>query len=145
MIIGANHTSPFVDIDGLIERVNKKLGRQAILRQDYLSGPDLVTLYNAADLLVWLSDYEGFGLPVLESMACGAPVITSPLTSIPEVAGQAAIYVQDSKNIKEISQAIYQGLTDQPLRQDLISRGLEQAQKFSWPECAQKTLDALLF
>ncbi len=145
LIIGANHTSPFVDIDGLIERVNKKLGRQAILRQDYLSGPDLVTLYNAADLLVWLSDYEGFGLPVLESMACGAPVITSPLTSIPEVAGQAAIYVQDSKNIKEISQAIYQGLTDQPLRQDLISRGLEQAQKFSWPECAQKTLDALLF
>jgi len=145
LIIGANHTSSFIDIDGLIEQVNKKLNQPAVLRQDYLSGQDLVTLYNGTDLLVWLSDYEGFGLPILEAMACGIPVVTSPLGSIPEVAGQAAIYVQDSKNIEEISQAIERGLINQSLRQNLITRGLAQAQKFSWPECAQKTLDALLF
>jgi glycosyltransferase involved in cell wall biosynthesis len=143
LIIGANHTSPFIDIDGLIKQVNQKFGRQTILRQDYLSGRDLVALYNAADLLVWLSDYEGFGLPVLESMACGTPVVTSPLGSIPEVAGEAAIYVQDSSDVKEISQAIYCGLTGQSLRQDLIRRGLERANKFSWQRCAHRTLGAL--
>ena len=144
LIIGANHTSPFIDIDGLIRGVNQQLGQPAILRKNYLSGQDLVVLYNTADLLIWLSDYEGFGLPVLEAMACATPVVTSPFGSIPEVAGEAAIYVQDSKNIQEISQAIYRGLTDENLRQKLISQGLNQAKKFSWSRCAQKTLDALL-
>jgi len=144
LIVGANHTSPFINIDGLIRQANKQLNRPAILRQDYLTGQDLAALYSAADLLVWLSDYEGFGLPILESMACGTPVVTSPVASIPEVAGQAAIYVQDNSNIDEISEAIYRGLTDQQLRQDLIKRGLTQAKKFSWQRCARKTLDALV-
>ena len=144
LIIGANHTSPFVDIDGLIGRINQKLQRQAVLRKDYSSGEDLPILYNAADLLVWLSDYEGFGLPILESMACATAVITSPTASIPEVAGDSAIFVKDSKNINEISQAIYNGLTNEELRQDLIQKGLEQAKKFSWERCARETLDTLL-
>ncbi|MBL7154969.1 MAG: glycosyltransferase family 4 protein [Candidatus Portnoybacteria bacterium] len=144
LIIGANHTSPFIDIDGLIRGVNQKLGHQAILRQDYLKGQDLVALYNAADLLVWLSDYEGFGLPILEAMACATLVITSPFGSIPEVAGDAAVYIQDSKNINEISQAIEQGLFDENLRKKLIKQGLAQAKKFSWQRCARKTLDLLL-
>jgi len=144
LIIGANHTSPFTDIDKLARDVNQKLGRSAILRQDYLTGKDLVSLYNAADLLVWLSDYEGFGLPVLEALACGTPVITSPMSSIPEVAGESAIYVKDSTNVEEIIKAIDQGLTNQELRQNLIEKGLEQARKFSWQRCAQQTLDALL-
>ena len=166
LIIGVNHTSPFtprlsrikkilrraqslkgagfIDIDGLISQVNQNLNRQVILRKDYSSEEDLTFLYSAADLLIWLSDYEGFGLPILEAMASAVPVITNPAASIPEVAGEAAIYVQDPKNIDEISQAIYRGLTDEQMRQDLIKRGLEQAQKFSWPRCAEKTLRALL-
>ena len=144
LIVGANYTSPFINIDGLIRQANKQLNRPAILRQDYLTGQDLTAFYNAADLLVYLSDYEGFGLPILESIACGTPVVTSPVASIPEVAGQAAIYVQDNSNIDEISEAIYRGLTDQQLRQDLIKRGLTQAKKFSWQRCARKTLDALV-
>ena len=143
LIIGTNHTSPFIDIDDLIKGVNQRLCRPAILRQDYLKGQDLIALYNAADLLIWLSDYEGFGLPILEAMACGTPVITAPFTSIPEVAGDSAIYIQDSKNIQEISQSIYQGLTDKNLRQKLISQGLAQAKKFSWSRCARQTLQAL--
>jgi len=144
LIIGTNHTSPFDDIDELARSVNQKLGRPAILRQDYLTGKDLVPLYNAANLLVWLSDYEGFGLPVLEALACGTLVITSPMSSIPEVAGESAIYVKDSTNVEEITRAIDQGLTNQELRQNLIRKGLEQARKFSWKRCAQQTLDALV-
>ena len=144
LIVGANHTSPFIDINGLIKQVNQKLNREAVLHQDYLSGKDLVLLYNAADSLIWLSDYEGFGLPVLEAMACGTPVITSPIASIPEVAGDSAIYIQDNSNINEISEGIYRGLTDKNLRQNLINKGFVQSQKFSWKECAQQTLDALL-
>jgi len=77
-------------------------------------------------------------------MACATPVITSPLGSLPEVAGDSAIYVQDSTNVKEISEAIYQGLTDQELHRELIGKGLKQVQKFSWKKCAQETLDALI-
>ncbi|PIV10306.1 MAG: hypothetical protein COS49_01215 [Candidatus Portnoybacteria bacterium CG03_land_8_20_14_0_80_41_10] len=143
LVVGINHTAPFIDVDSLVEEVNQKLGRQAVLRQDYLQGQDLAALYNAADLLVWLSDYEGFGLPVLEAMACGLPVVTSSLASLPEVAGPAAIYIQDNSNIEAISYAIYQGLTNQELRRELTEKGLARAQSFSWPKCAETTLDAL--
>ncbi|MBU4082415.1 glycosyltransferase family 4 protein [Patescibacteria group bacterium] len=117
---------------------------RGVLRKEYINSKDLPFLYNAADLLVWLSDYEGFGLPVLEALACGTPVITSPVASIPEVAGEAAIYIQDNYDIAEISEAMREALTDKSARQELISRGLEQAQKFSWKKCARETLDALL-
>ncbi len=144
LVVGVNHTAPFIDIDGLVKEVNQKIGRQAVLRQDYLKGRDLVTLYNAADLLVWLSDYEGFGLPVLEAMACATPVVTSSLASLPEVAGEAAIYLQDNSNIEAMVYAIYQGLTNQELRQELVAKGLSRAQSFSWAKCARITLDALV-
>lgn len=123
---------------------NQELSQEGILHHDYLPSQDLPLLYNAADLSIYLSDYEGFGLPVLESMACGTPVVTSHSTSIPEVAGQSAIYVKDNTNIQEISEAIEKGLTNQQLREDLIEKGVERAKQFSWQRCAQQILDALL-
>lgn len=137
LIIGTNHTNPFINIDKLIKN-------NPIIHFDYIESRDLPLLYNAADLLIYLSDYEGFGLPVLESMACGIPVITSQKASIPEVAGKAVIYIQDNLNINEIEKAIYQGLTDQELRSNLIEKGLEQAKKFSWQKTAKKYLDVLM-
>jgi len=137
LIIGVNHTNPFIDIDKLIKN-------KSIIHLDYIKSKDLALLYNAADLLVYLSDYEGFGLPVLESMACGTPVVTKSIASIPEVAGKAAIYIQDNSDINEIEKAIYKGLTNQELRKNLIKKGLEQAKKFSWEKCAQKYLDVLI-
>jgi len=122
----------------------KEFNHGKIIYREYLSGQELPKLYNAADLTIYVSDYEGFGLPVLESMACGTPVVTSRKTSIPEVANQAAIYIQDNTNIQEIEQGIYKGLTDQELRQNLINSGLAQASKFSWQKTAQRMLDALL-
>jgi len=101
----------------------------------------LPILYNASDLTIYLSEYEGFGLPILESVACGTPVITSPVTSIPEVIGEAGIYVNNPNDINEIYKKIYIGLTDEKLKEDLIDRGLEQVKKFSWQKTAQKYLD----
>ena len=131
LIVGTNYT-------------NQKLFGKSILRHDYLKGQDLIALYNAADLTIYLSDYEGFGLPPLESIACGTPVITSNKASIPEVIGQAGIYIKDNTDINEISEAIYKGLTDYNLRQDLIEKGKEQIKKFSWQKSAKEILDVLL-
>lgn len=141
MLVGKNHSSS--DINGLAKEINSRLGREAILRKDFVSDGDLAVLYGSAELMVWLSEYEGYGLPVIESLSCGVPVVTSPVTSIPEVAGEAALYVRNPDNIEEIYQAIYRGLTNKNLRSDLIRRGLEQVKKFSWEKCAQKTMNIL--
>ena len=142
LIVGSDYTGG--DIDGLANQINQRLGYLAVIRKDYLTGKDLTALYSAAELTVYLSDYEGFGLPVLESMACGTSVVTSRKASLSEVAGEAAIYVEDNSNIDEITAAIVRGLTNENLRQELIKKGLAQAKKFSWEKAARQTLDALL-
>ena len=144
LVAGVDYTSDRQSVDELVEEINRRIGREAVLRCKYIDGDDLVLLYNTSDLLVWLSDYEGFGLPVLEALACGTPVITSPITSIQEVAGEAAIYIQNNYDLAEISEVMRKALADKNARQELISRGLEQAKKFSWKKCARETLDALL-
>ena len=134
VIVGSNQTNPFIDIEKIIKS-NKR-----IKRIEYLSDEDLVPLLNGASLTVYLSDYEGFGLPILESMACAVPVVTANKGSLPEVGGDAALYVNNPANTDEISGVIYRGLTDDKLREELIERGLERAQMFSWERCAEETL-----
>jgi glycosyltransferase involved in cell wall biosynthesis len=99
---------------------------------------DLVRLYNASALFVYPSLYEGFGLPVLEAMASGCPVVTSNISSLPEVAGDAAIMV-DPTSVDAIADAMAQVLGDAGLGADLRRRGLERAGMFSWERCAQET------
>jgi len=123
---------------------NYKINQENVIHVDHIESNDLVLLYNAADLFVWLSSYEGFGLPPLEAMACGTPVITTKMASLPEVVGNAAIIVNNPKNINEISNAIYRGLTDNNLRNKLSKKGIEQANKFSWKKTAEKTLNLLI-
>jgi len=139
LIIGNNETQPFIDIDGMVEAINRQ-GRWVIKRIESLPEQDLVPIYNAASLTVYLSDYEGFGLPILESMACGTPVITTRSGALPEVAGGAAIYVNDSTNVTEISEALFRGVTDIKLRKALIEKGLERIKRFSWRKCAEETM-----
>ncbi len=145
LIIGKNHTYPFVDIEKQIQKTNNFLKRNAIIKKDYLFDEDLILIYNFASLFIWLSDYEGFGLPILESMASATPVITNKTGSIPEVAGDAAIFVKNTTDTEEISQAIYKGLTDENLRKDLIEKGFQQVKKFSWEKCARETLDSIKY
>jgi len=101
---------------------------------------DLPALYSAARLFVLPSLYEGFGLPVLEAMACGTPVVCSNTSSLPEVAGDAALLVSPDDPVA-MAQAIAQALTDETLRAQLVERGLKRAAAFSWSITARQTLE----
>jgi glycosyltransferase involved in cell wall biosynthesis len=100
---------------------------------------DLATLYSAADCFAFTSLYEGFGLTPLEAMACGAPVVCSNATSLPEVVGDAGILV-DPLNIPALSAAILEVLRNPALSQDLRRKSLEQAARFTWDRTASETL-----
>lgn len=105
----------------------------------YVDSADLPGLYNMAEAFIYPSLYEGFGLPPLEAMSCGTPVISSNVASIPEVVGQAGILV-DPYQTQELAQAIHKLAGSASLREEMSKLGLEQAHKFSWYQCAAETL-----
>jgi glycosyltransferase involved in cell wall biosynthesis len=105
----------------------------------FVEDEDLPALYSGASMFVFPSLYEGFGFPVLEAMACGTPVITSCVSSLPEVAGDAALLI-DPRNAEEITRSMLCLLQDQALAASLREKGLRQAQRFSWQQTAQQTL-----
>ncbi len=110
-----------------------------IIVLENVSDQDLVKFYNSARLLVYPSLYEGFGLPILEAMACGCPVITSMTSSMPEVAGDAALLV-DPYSIEDISASIQKILEDDELAYSLRQKSLKRVRMFSWETCAKETL-----
>lgn len=107
-----------------------------------LSDEELATAYSGAVALVYPSKYEGFGLPVVEAMACGCPVITCPNASLPEVAGEAAIYIKDD-DVQGLADALCE-VQKPSVRQSLIAAGLEQSKKFSWSKMAEIVSSALI-
>ncbi len=106
----------------------------------YVNPHDLPALYRSASVTVWPSIYEGFGLPILESMASGTPVITSHTSSMPEVAGMAAITI-DPYNSRDMADALKGLLGSSALQAQLVSSGLDRAKTFTWHKAAQETLD----
>ena len=102
---------------------------------------DLVSFYNAADMFVYPTIYEGFGLPPLEAMACGCPVISSNVTSMPEVVGDAALLLGDPLDSQDLAEKMYSVLIDEDLRNKLREKGLKRAKIFSWEKCARETLE----
>jgi glycosyltransferase involved in cell wall biosynthesis len=123
--------------------------RQAVIRSRvehmvrFLGFVPLETLrcfYQSAAAFVFPSRYEGFGLPPIEAMACGTPVVTSNVSSLPEVVGDAAILV-NPENVFDIVRGIRDALLDEPLRASLIWRGREQASRFSWSRTARQVLE----
>lgn len=106
---------------------------------DFVEQEHLNALYSAADLFVFPSLNEAFGLPVVEAFASGVPVITSNVTGLPEVAGDAGIVV-NPRDIDALADAMHSVLTDTALRERLIQKGLARARKFTWETAAQKTL-----
>jgi glycosyltransferase involved in cell wall biosynthesis len=104
----------------------------------YVNNDDLYLWYNAATALAYPSVYEGFGLPVLEAQACGTPVLTSDVSSLPEAAGDAALLV-DPYDVEALATGLGRMLTDESLRLELRERGLVHAERFSWPRTAQQT------
>lgn len=115
----------------IIQTINNSSEARRIHYLGYVAEEDKPYLLKLARVMVWPSLYEGFGLPVLEAMAVGTPVVSSSVTSIPEVAGDAAILV-NPYNIADIGKAVEMLIDDSPLRADLIRKGLQRAARFSW-------------
>jgi glycosyltransferase involved in cell wall biosynthesis len=123
-----------------LRRQVQQLGlADAVLFTNPVSDQDLVAFYNLADLFVFPSLYEGFGLPPLEAMACGAPVVCSNAASLPEVVGDAAITV-DPYDVDGLAAAMVRVLTDADLRRQLRERGLARARQFTWERTALETI-----
>jgi glycosyltransferase involved in cell wall biosynthesis len=137
LILGT--TAPFtppVDIWGTARRCGME-GR--VKHIEYVSEEDLLLLYNACGIFVYPSLYEGFGLPVIEAMACGTPVVCSNVTSLPEVAGDAALYF-DPLSVEEMADAVARAMEDGGLREELGRAGMSRAATFSWSRAAAETL-----
>ncbi len=126
--------------DEVFQRIEDLGLRDSVRFTGYVPREDMPALYSSAGLFVYPSLYEGFGLPPLEAMACGTPVITSNTSSLPEVVGDAGIMV-DPLNAEELADAMLRVLQDPALRSDMSRNGLERARKFSWERTAKQTLD----
>jgi len=123
-----------------LNRVNELAkGDDKIMRLGFVSDEELVQIYNLATVFAMPSLYEGFGLPILEAMACGCPVITSKEGSLAEVASDAAFYV-DAYDVGNIAAGIKKVFNDKKLQEELTEKGLKNVQRFSWKDTASKTL-----
>jgi glycosyltransferase involved in cell wall biosynthesis len=125
----------------IFDRIEQSPHRAAIHHLDYLSDAAVAEFYRHADVFVYPSHYEGFGLPVLEAMTLGTPVVCSDNSSLPEVAGDAAIMI-DANDAMQIAEGIFKVIDQRDFRQQMIQRGYDRAQQFSWRYTAQETLRA---
>jgi glycosyltransferase involved in cell wall biosynthesis len=107
----------------------------------FVADEDLPALYNLADLFAFPTLYEGFGLPALEAMACGTPVVTAANSCMPELVGDAALLVE-ATDVAGLAEAMGRVLTDSALRESLAARGLARARLFTWTQAAHKLLQA---
>ena len=113
--------------------------REDVIMTDHVSYSDLPYFYNNADAFIYASLFEGFGLPPLEAMACGTPAVVSNVTAIPEVVGDAALFV-NPYDIFSIAEGMEKLLSSDNLKKELIKKGFQRAKQFSWKETAKKTL-----
>jgi len=128
--------------ENILKTVHQSKYSKDIIFTGFIENEDKPYLYNLASLFVYPSFYEGFGFPPLEAMACGVPAITSNVSSLPEIVGDAGIMVDPYKP-GELAWAMEMILSDEKLCQRLSEKGIEQAKKFSWEKCAENTLRVL--
>jgi glycosyltransferase involved in cell wall biosynthesis len=136
LVLVGSSAHPFGNYE---ESARKRSLTEKVVCPGRLSMHDLQLLYSSADLFVFPSLYEGFGMPVLEAMACGAPVLTSNSTALAEVAGDAAL-LADPHDARALGEAMIRVLEDEPLRAVLKSKGFARAKQFSWGQAAEKTV-----
>jgi glycosyltransferase involved in cell wall biosynthesis len=128
------------DLKATLKEIGKTELYDHIVLTGYISDEDLPVIYNLAQLFLFPSLREGFGIPIIEAMACGVPVITSSTSSMPEVAGVAA-HIVDPYNTKEIANGMIKIMNDATYRNELILRGLKRYKKFSWDSMAKQVLE----
>ena len=114
--------------------------QQRIVRPGFVPQQDLSSFYSAADCLLFPTRHEGFGLPILEAMACGCPVVTSDNSSLREVAGDAALFA-DCNDVEGIAAAARTLVEDSKVHDLHVERGFDRVRLFSWDSCARKTLE----
>ncbi len=122
----------------LFEKIDYLKLQDRVIFTGYASEEEILHFYNMADLFVYPSFYEGFGLPLLEAMVCGCPVLASNVSSIPEVVGDAG-HLVDPYNINDIADGILKVLSNEELKGRMISLGLERSKLFSWEKCVNET------
>jgi len=115
-----------------------------VLMSGWVPEKDLPYFYNRATAFVFPSNYEGFGIPLIQAMACGVPIVTSRASSIPEVVGDAALFF-DASDIRSMAKAIERIMVDVNLRSRLIKLGQERVKDFSWEKCARQTLREICY
>lgn len=136
LVIVGKQSTRYPEVPALI----KQLGIEStVICINHVREEDLPVFYSGATVFVFPSIYEGFGLPIIEAMACGAPVVASNQASIPEIATDAAI-LTDPLNVKGMSGAVYDVLSNPQLRKMLVEKGLERAKSFSWEKTARETM-----
>lgn len=123
--------------EGIFKKIQELGLEDDVVDLGYIDEIDKPALYQMAQCFVFPSIYEGFGIPVIEAMAAGTPVITTNVSSLPEVAGEAGVLV-DPKDTIAIAESMYQLTTNEAKKQELIQKGYTQAQKFSWETSAEK-------
>jgi len=124
--------------DDFFQRLEQSDVRDAVHFPGYVPSADLPAIYSAASVAAVPSVYEGFGLPVLEAMACGTPVVSSDASSLPELGGEAARYF-DPYDVEAMSEAIGEVWSDELLQREMREKGLVQAARFSWERAAEET------
>lgn len=136
VIVGARNFWKSTPVAAVVERLRLQ---DYVHFTGYIAEQDLPAIYNGADLFVFPSLYEGFGLPVLEAMACGTPVVTSNRSSLPEVAGDAAILI-DPYDVDALTIAMQRILSDPDLAYEMATKGMIRAREFSWERTARETV-----
>jgi glycosyltransferase involved in cell wall biosynthesis len=126
--------------DAIFAEVERLGLRGRVLFPGFVADDDLPALYSAARVLAYPSLYEGFGLPILEAMACGTPVVTSTASCLPEVAGDAALLVPPT-DVDALAAALERAVADEGVRAELIAKGRERARRFSWEASARQLMD----
>ncbi len=143
LISGRDLTNPSLHIDHVIREINKHAGREAVIRNDFIEDEDLIHLYKGADFCVYLSTYEGFGIPPLEAMASGSIALTTNYASLTESVNNAGYIMKDPEDARELREALQNLMTDEELRNELRTKGGEWVKQFSWKKTAEKTLKVL--
>ncbi|MFA6551306.1 MAG: glycosyltransferase family 1 protein [Patescibacteria group bacterium] len=135
LVLAGSRGKGWEEAEFLIKKYNLQ---NEVIEPGYVAEEDLPFLYNGAELFLFPSLYEGFGLPILEAFACGTPVACSDSSSLPEVGGEAALYFKPN-DVDAITKAMQAILSDENLRQELIEKGEERVKQFSWQKCTKET------
>ena len=138
VVVGYMRTA-IPELEDMLKDVARRRENVNITLAGYVPDSEVLSLYAEADVFVYPSLYEGFGLPVLEAMASGCPVITSNVSSLPEVVGEAALLV-DPYDVEALAQAMLSVLEDDELKKEMSKKGIAQAQKFSWEKAGAELL-----